>query len=631
MPLMECELDGKPGFKYGSSGTCYTYPKGDAGAKKRAKKRAIKQAIAIHGGKAPENLAAEELRDALGVSVLEWLDLAEDAPVEDIVSALAKAEAGGLPTEDLVRVDVLAAGGPYFGKGSPPEGDYFTKADLEAMAKAGRELAAEVKPPNKIGHGKEQRLLKNSGLVDDDEQPAAGWLDPKTYRVEKDGKDVWKLYVDVKGVPKKLARLIRAGSFRTRSVEISRVRAQTKRTGGKPKVYDAVITGLAWLGAKAPAVRTLDDVLAWFADGDEGGEPVSAAELLLADANAEPAAFVSDPAGVEVELRRFVDVELADGDTVWRPEEGLEWLRDQVRQALNPGPGSSDYWVRDVANGKALVASWKSGEKEAWVVPFEIEDGTIKLSPSSDWVEVKQTWVEADGSSLADALELAFADGVEAARPDLERVLGDRADTSGEMAGDPKKKETVELSDEQIVALAGAFGITEDDAAKRREAVLAKMEEALPERKAAEEPKPPTEPEPPTPTEPEPNGEPSATLSAADLEVLRAKAERGDRVFSERETEKRDSAIHAAVKEGRIEPAKREFWEEQFKEIGLERASALLAEMPVNEEFLRVYGGDDDVTDPETATRSEDEAYAAYMASQGYDAAELPTLAGRGS
>jgi hypothetical protein len=31
MPVQECKLDGKPGFKYGASGTCYTHDGTDAG------------------------------------------------------------------------------------------------------------------------------------------------------------------------------------------------------------------------------------------------------------------------------------------------------------------------------------------------------------------------------------------------------------------------------------------------------------------------------------------------------------------------------------------------------------------------------------------------------------------------
>lgn len=41
MPLKQCNVDGKSGWKWGDSGHCYTGPEG--------KKKAIKQGIAIEG------------------------------------------------------------------------------------------------------------------------------------------------------------------------------------------------------------------------------------------------------------------------------------------------------------------------------------------------------------------------------------------------------------------------------------------------------------------------------------------------------------------------------------------------------------------------------------------------------
>src|SRR5512133_3020873 len=150
-----------------------------------------------------------------------------------------------LETVDLPAVPLLAAGGPYYGTGSPPSGDYFDDRTLAEIAAANNALAQEIRAPLKVGHTAGQRLLKNSGLYVD-EMPAAGWL--HNFRV-----DGGKLVADLKNVPKKLAELVKAGAFRTRSVELNTVRSQV--TG---KVYD-VVTGLALLGAKAPAIRTLDD------------------------------------------------------------------------------------------------------------------------------------------------------------------------------------------------------------------------------------------------------------------------------------------------------------------------------------------------------------------------------------
>jgi len=47
MPIMHCTVDGKPGYKYGSSGHCYTYTKGDKSSQSKARAKAAAQGRAI--------------------------------------------------------------------------------------------------------------------------------------------------------------------------------------------------------------------------------------------------------------------------------------------------------------------------------------------------------------------------------------------------------------------------------------------------------------------------------------------------------------------------------------------------------------------------------------------------------
>lgn len=47
MPIKECSMDGKPGFKYGDDGKCYTYEPDDDDSRTRAKRRAETQMRAI--------------------------------------------------------------------------------------------------------------------------------------------------------------------------------------------------------------------------------------------------------------------------------------------------------------------------------------------------------------------------------------------------------------------------------------------------------------------------------------------------------------------------------------------------------------------------------------------------------
>ena len=47
MPIKSCELDTKPGFKWGDSGKCYTYTKDNEGSLRNARKKAAIQGLAI--------------------------------------------------------------------------------------------------------------------------------------------------------------------------------------------------------------------------------------------------------------------------------------------------------------------------------------------------------------------------------------------------------------------------------------------------------------------------------------------------------------------------------------------------------------------------------------------------------
>ena len=48
MPLVRCQEDGKPGWKFGESGKCYTYTENDKSSEATAKLKAAKQGIAEH-------------------------------------------------------------------------------------------------------------------------------------------------------------------------------------------------------------------------------------------------------------------------------------------------------------------------------------------------------------------------------------------------------------------------------------------------------------------------------------------------------------------------------------------------------------------------------------------------------
>lgn len=186
------------------------------------------------------------------------------------------------PTTTIRRVEIMRSGGPYNGTGSADGGDYFTDADLDAIAEdTSRMLAArELDPPLKLGHNREQRIARDSGLVLEDGRPALGWISS----VYRDGSG---LFADVRDVPSKLATLA-PKAWAKRSVELRPLASQVE-SGGKRRF---VVAGLALLGEKLPAMRTLDDLAALYHDEPaEGGDDApDFGVVLLADDTADTSA-----------------------------------------------------------------------------------------------------------------------------------------------------------------------------------------------------------------------------------------------------------------------------------------------------------------------------------------------------
>lgn len=47
MPVERCTIKGKPGYRYGKTGTCYLYTSGNKASRERAKAQARAQGLAI--------------------------------------------------------------------------------------------------------------------------------------------------------------------------------------------------------------------------------------------------------------------------------------------------------------------------------------------------------------------------------------------------------------------------------------------------------------------------------------------------------------------------------------------------------------------------------------------------------
>jgi len=67
MPVQKCQEKGKPGWRWGKEGKCYTYKPGDKAGSKRAKEKAARQGRAIQVNKSLEEIIKEfkELEEML--------------------------------------------------------------------------------------------------------------------------------------------------------------------------------------------------------------------------------------------------------------------------------------------------------------------------------------------------------------------------------------------------------------------------------------------------------------------------------------------------------------------------------------------------------------------------------------
>lgn len=74
MPIKKCTKDGKSGFKYGDSGTCYTGP----GARKKAAKQGQAIEISKHAKGAPINNALALSFDILADEIDELIKKVKD-------------------------------------------------------------------------------------------------------------------------------------------------------------------------------------------------------------------------------------------------------------------------------------------------------------------------------------------------------------------------------------------------------------------------------------------------------------------------------------------------------------------------------------------------------------------------
>jgi len=588
VPIKACTSDGSPGYKWGDSGTCYTYTKGDDASIAAAKKKAVKQALAQNSGKMPEKAYAD------------------------------------LETVDLKGVEIMAADVKVYGTGdADPNGETYSIEDLERIAEASN-AAADLRSPLKIGHGKAQQLLVNSGLVED-EIPAGGWL--KNFRVKGE-----KLLCDIERVPKKLADLAQS-AFRTRSPEIGAYIDQT--TGN---VVPEVVRGLALLGVTPPAFQTLDDLVANYSAREDAAGLTAA----LLDLDEE----LDDP---EIDK-----VATFAAPVIWDPEKGASDVMEDLRRALNPPPDDSGlqpcrYWVRDVqfsdGGGAALVEDSQLGDSSTcWVVRWDYNsDGDPVPTDQTTWTLAQQAWVAASQSESAEAVAAPitatasggttssgtadYSNRQRAARefldaqkrgdttPMPETTKPEAEATTEEMFSEDERTglkrllsllglvkkdgeegettETPKLEPEAVKAFAAALGFPEETDV---EALVAKV-------KAERE----TKPEIP---------EGMVLFAKADQEALTEMAQRGAEAKRELDEERKTNFLKTYARQGRINPADFDKFGKLYETLGADATKEIIEKLPINETLVLTYGASerDELMERLYAGRDNAEGEAQYAA-----------------
>jgi hypothetical protein len=144
IPVHECTKDGKPGYKYGEAGHCYTYTTGDEESRKHAKQKAYMQAAAIAAQ------TGEAVKDALSDCVSRKVKiLLDEGYKRDQALAIAYSMCGEKQQKSFT--DPFPDGEPEVLQGSALvralQLDISTEQDAAAlyMAHADKVLDPEVK------------------------------------------------------------------------------------------------------------------------------------------------------------------------------------------------------------------------------------------------------------------------------------------------------------------------------------------------------------------------------------------------------------------------------------------------------------------------------------------------------
>lgn len=344
-----------------------------------------------------------------------------------------------------------------------------------------------------------------------DGEPAVGWLD--NLAVSATGHE---LRGDYTGIPAWL-RDVLASAYPDRSIE-----GEYEHVCQLGHVHPFVLTGLALLGVSPPGVGTLEslqDVATLFgiaAAGPTGARPFRIPITAAGGTVMPNATTVAASATVE-----------------------------QVRRSFYDGPGTGwSIWIEEFFVDPAEVIAVDDNDGTLWRHAFTVDaDGTVNWA---DPQQVKREYVAA--ASTVRAPTDKWASRTES-RAGVARASEPPPATTP--APIPIGEPPVSLDSTVRERLGLAADASEED-------VIAALNDQLPEPPVDPAPAPAPVTAPPVTAPAVDNG--TVVVDAAQLAELQAAAKLGVAAHARQQDEDRRGLVDAAVKDGRIPPARRDHW-----------------------------------------------------------------------
>lgn len=120
---------------------------------------------------------------------------------------------------------------------------------------------------------------------------------------------------------------------------------------------------------------------------------------------------------------------------VWNEQASTNWIRQEIRASLSPDVPEVEgvpamprpyYEVLDVSReDTALVEEWFKGDRKRWVIPYEVSDNKVTVSPATRWVEVREAMIAAS-DDLDKSTYTALKDRLST---ELQVMLGDAGES----------------------------------------------------------------------------------------------------------------------------------------------------------------------------------------------------------